>query len=1020
MDFWFEADTIREVANMTSTEGDHGRTSVHPLLSLITFTPVYIVRHVFSLGRFESAVIVASIVGGIWAGGLYVLLRLIGCRMLDASLFTLLGLCSASSLFWLSIPNAYTWGSLTTMIALSLLLLAEQRSFGAMTYVVMSAFTFSFTVTDWMAGLLVTFAKWPWRRAFQLSVNAFCLVVVLWGVQKFVFPTAEFFLGSRKEAAYVGHAQMGGFHDVAQSFFFHSLVAPEIKFIDDDGYVLIGEDSFRLSQRLTFQFSPPGSAGPMGMVAVVSWGILMALGVWRLVSESRLVRFRFVLGLLIAFQLSLHLVYGEETFVHSLHYTPLLIGLASLGTFGPGRPFVLALGCVLFISGAVNNWQQFRQASDLSTLFTPQRDIVSRAMQKDPLRPWPRGTGHVVVGLPGAPEADRAYHEPGGDFSPQTPSFGVSFWLCDASGRPVVTSQTLPLHEIEQSFEPSGNPDVPDIVTKTPYYETRWSRLDSKQWQLRFRNHTSHVPVILIRSVGPAGGPITSLDWNGQRIQINGQWTASLIPMPFQVSLGEEQAAGWMTEQSPNTNWVGKSGWGYARVVLASDPVSTREEYRLVISNGRIPIDLGRSYKNLPASTIAHLPEPRFSASMEAQRAHLMMGLVGQETRPGDPMYYYRAWNRPGSYITAALARAGNPHTSRVLSQFLAMHDFVGGNGAEADEPGLILFALAEAAKYIVDPTHDAWLWPHVHRKAQRIESMLAAKEPMVESLFIPSPYGAHLGQQTTQSLLANPSQRGMIIGRVGDEWPLLYVNAVSYRGLVAAAELAERSGKHHYATQWRKKAEALQETWQRHFLTGPIDPEVYKVGLWPSAIAAPVLSTFARNLSALGGSVSGRGSIADALARAHQHLHLGHPDAVWRTIQEVWNRQASPGLYTWETPAPGPRHVADGWQYIRGWRKPSVTPDYETAAQLLLLQQDMLAYWDDTGPEPTLVIGAGIPSTWLSKPMSVAKLPFPGGSTNWQWDGQRMRVSLNGASPRIRLGSAFPTGAEISIMREG
>ncbi len=547
LDFWFEADTIREVSNMTSVEDDHYRTSVHPLLSLITFTPVYIVRRIFSLGPFESSVIVASIMGGIWAGTLYILLRLIGCRILDASLFTVLGLCSASSLFWLSLPNAYTWGSLATMTALCLLLSADQRSFGATAYVVMSAFTFSFTVTNWMAGLLVTFAKWPWRRAFQLSVNAFCLVVVLWGVQKFIFPTAEFFLGSRKEAAWIGHPQMGGVQHVVQSFFFHSLVAPEIKFIDDDGYVLVGDDSFRLSQRLTFQFSPPGSAGPMGIIAVASWALLLLIGGWRMVAEKRLARFRIVLGLLLAFELSLHLVYGEETFVHSLHYSPLLICVASLGAFGPGRPFVLVLGGLFLISGAANNWQQFSHAAELSALFTPQRDIVSQAVQKDPNRPWPRGTGHIVLGEPGDPEANRAYHEPGGDFSPQTPSFGVSIWLCDASGHPVVTSQTLPLDAIDQVFEPSGNPDVPDIVTKTPYYEARWSRVDSKRWQLRFRNHTRHVPAILIRSVGPAGGPITSIDWNGQRIHINGQWTASVSPTPAAGFTGGRNH-GWMDD----------------------------------------------------------------------------------------------------------------------------------------------------------------------------------------------------------------------------------------------------------------------------------------------------------------------------------------------------------------------------------------------------------------------------------------------------------------------------------------
>ena len=54
-----------------------------------------------------------------------------------------------------------------------------------------------------------------------------------------------------------------------------------------------------------------------------------------------------------------------------------------------------------------------------------------------------------------------AYHEPGGDFSPQAPSFGVSLWLCDTDGHPVVNSKTVPLSDIQQRFAPSAHPHVP-------------------------------------------------------------------------------------------------------------------------------------------------------------------------------------------------------------------------------------------------------------------------------------------------------------------------------------------------------------------------------------------------------------------------------------------------------------------------------------------------------------------------------------------------------------------------------
>lgn len=72
-----------------------------------------------------------------------------------------------------------------------------------------------------------------------------------------------------------------------------------------------------------------------------------------------------------------------------------------------------------------------------------------------------------------------------------------------------------------------------------------------------------------------------------------------------------------------------------------------------------------------------------------------------------------------------------------MLAQYLATHDFGGGNGPEADAPGLTIWALTTSADYIADPAHDQWLWPHVLRKAQRIEAMLTARAPIEESFTV-------------------------------------------------------------------------------------------------------------------------------------------------------------------------------------------------------------------------------------------------------------------------------------------
>jgi hypothetical protein len=337
----------------------------------------------------------------------------------------------------------------------------------------------------------------------------------------------------------------------------------------------------------------------------------------------------------------------------------------------------------------------------------------------------------------------------------------------------------------------------------------------------------------------------------------------------------------------------------------------------------------------------------------------------------------------------------------------------------EADAPGLAIWALTESAAYIADPVHDQWLWPHILRKAQRIEGMLTARAPLVEPYWIPSPHDFNHGRQTRTALLAQPARDGLIVGRVGEDWPLLYVNAVSYRGLLAAADFAERLGKRQQAARWRQHARGLEASWQRQFPTGSPDSVTYPVSLRALAGSATRRTQLGQPMTTYRPPAVSP-TAATQLTQAHRALRLGRPEAVWATLHQLWSHQASPGLYTWDAPRPTQDEVADGWQYARGWHnETAVSPDYETAALLLLLQQDMLAYLDEAAAEPTVVLGAGITPAWLSQPMAVSNLALPGGSITWQWDGQKMRVTLRGPARKIQLGSAFPPGTELAVVQK-
>jgi hypothetical protein len=77
------------------------------------------------------------------------------------------------------------------------------------------------------------------------------------------------------------------------------------------------------------------------------------------------------------------------------------------------------------------------------------------------------------------------------------------------------------------------------------------------------------------------------------------------------------------------------------------------------------------------------------------------------------------------------------------------------------------------------------------------------------------------------------------------------------------------------------------------------------------------------------------------------------------------------------------------------------------------MLQQDMLAYADETAPAPTLVLGAGVQREWLGRPMTVTGVWTRLGRVDWSWRDGKMTARVVGDKCAVRPGPAFaPKGA--------
>ena len=223
----------------------------------------------------------------------------------------------------------------------------------------------------------------------------------------------------------------------------------------------------------------------------------------------------------------------------------------------------------------------------------------------------------------------------------------------------------------------------------------------------------------------------------------------------------------------------------------------------------------------------------------------------------------------------------------------------------------------------------------------------------------------------------------------------------------------------------WREGAAGLQRAWAKAFKPPESENErTYISGLWPTGVAAPDHEAFQRGLEARWEKLrTPEGSFRETplwtyfeIADAHQWLFLGQPERAWKTLQWFWNHQASPGLYMWWE-GKGEENTFGLWEQVRGWvNPPHVTPHYWTAAEMLLLQLDMLAYVDESASEPTLILGAGVPADWLSRPMTARGMSTRLGVVDWDWNGREMRATVRGPRGPVRLGPAFPSRTPLRV----
>jgi hypothetical protein len=152
-------------------------------------------------------------------------------------------------------------------------------------------------------------------------------------------------------------SESGGPLNIAKSFLFHTMIMPAIQ---ERQKVRLRDNT--LIPIMVTQTSRVGSGTLYGAAAAGVWFAIFGLGFWGFISSRDNRQLKLVLAITLLGQFMLHLLYGQETFLYSLHFVPLLVVLAAFSTMTRARLLALTLTGILVVLAVINNFQQFDKA----------------------------------------------------------------------------------------------------------------------------------------------------------------------------------------------------------------------------------------------------------------------------------------------------------------------------------------------------------------------------------------------------------------------------------------------------------------------------------------------------------------------------------------------------------------------------------------------------------------------------------------------------------------------------------
>ncbi|MEG4352946.1 hypothetical protein QUA74_24810 [Microcoleus sp. LAD1_D3] len=377
-DVWFDADIYNSFSRMTDQTSGHSKYYNHPLYPLLCLLPILKIITIFNLEPVKGVIALISVVSGLVIGTIFILFRLLGYQKIDAAIFSILTAITASARFWFVVPESFLFGGETILLVYCLVTVAGYRQLSPYWYMAGNVLTVGITITNLMAGIIATISGNRWKQCLKIFAGSLVVFILLAIISKFLLPTAPLRViftprGIEEQASFLYlPSNIYMLLERYSVFLFHPIVMPSIQIVNSP-WTTSG------TQIMSIHASTLGSGGWWGKFATVTWGGLLALGLYALFSVKQHPQLRFTLGLTLLGQLLLHTIHGFEIFLYSLHYVPSLVILVSLGVLTKMRPVVLGLALILVVTAGINNALQFSNAIDIlqnAQIISPEKVLL--------------------------------------------------------------------------------------------------------------------------------------------------------------------------------------------------------------------------------------------------------------------------------------------------------------------------------------------------------------------------------------------------------------------------------------------------------------------------------------------------------------------------------------------------------------------------------------------------------------------------------------------------------------------